>query len=140
MVYILFSKCSWFGKLLKRACPFGCLMRESESETLARCLKEQSDGVLINIEVKPGSKNTEIRGIDGWRKCIEITVRSRAERDSANRELIQFLSSLLSIPSNQITIVKGNRSRKKSIKVSGLTKQEVVLVLENEINKRRSNS
>jgi uncharacterized protein (TIGR00251 family) len=115
-------------------------MREPESEILVRCLKEQSDGVLINVEVKPGSKRTEIKGVDEWRECIEIAVRGMAERGSANREVVKFLSSLFSMSSNQITIVKGERTRKKSIRISGLSKKELLSVLKNEIEKRKSDS
>lgn len=115
-------------------------MRESESDILARCLKEQSDGILINVEVKPGSKRTEIKGVDEWRECIVIAVRERAERGSANRDVVHFLSSLFSLPKNQITIVKGERTRKKSIKISGLTKKELLSVLKNEIDRRKSHS
>ena len=115
-------------------------MRKPESDILARCLMEQGDGVLINVEVKPGSKWTEIKGVDEWRDCIEIAVQERAERGSANRDVIKFLSSLFSISSNQITIVKGERSRKKCIKISGLAKKELLSVLKNEIERRESHS
>ena len=115
-------------------------MRESESDNLAKCLREQRNGILIDVEVKPASKNTEIRGFDRWRKCIEIAVMARAERGSANRDVVQFLSSLFSLPTNQITIVKGERTRKKSIKISGLTKEELLSVLKNEIEWRKSHS
>jgi uncharacterized protein (TIGR00251 family) len=114
------------------------MMREPESVILAKCLNQESNCILLNVEVKPGSKKTEIRGVDEWRECIEIAVRERAERGSANQELVRFLSSLFSLPSNQITIVKGERSRKKSIRISGLTKDELVLALENEIKRRKS--
>ena len=115
-------------------------MREPESDNLARCLREQSDGVLIDVEIKPASRKTEIRGFDEWRKCIEIAVHARAERGSANREVVQFLSSLFSLSSNQITIVKGERTRKKSIKISGMSKEELLSVLKNEIERRKSHS
>ncbi len=115
-------------------------MREPESDILATCLREQSDGVLIDFEVKPASRNTEIRGFDEWRTCIEIAVHARAERGSANRDVVQFLSSLFSLPTNQITIVKGERSRKKSIRISGLTKIQLLSVLKNEIEWRKSHS
>ena len=109
-----------------------------ESDILATCLKEKEDCVLINAEVKPGSKRTEITGVNEWRECIEIAVRERAQHDYANREVIQFLSFLFSTSQNKIAIVKGERTRKKCIIIMGKTKEEILSVLKNEIEKEKS--
>ena len=110
-------------------------MKEAEADILEKCMKQENDYVLLNIEVKPGSKNTEIKGVDNWRDCIEVAVKERAQRGSANRELVQFLSSLFSLPQGQVIIVKGERTKKKSIRISGLKKNQILMVLKNEIEK-----
>jgi len=114
------------------------MMRETETNILARCLRQENEYVILNVEVKPGSKNTGIRRYDEWRECIEIAVQERAERGSANRELRQFLYSLLSLSPDQVEIVRGAKSKLKSIRISGLTKEEILVVLKNEIEKAHS--
>jgi len=112
-------------------------MKDTDSDILVKCVKQQRDYVIINVEVKPGSRNTEIRRFDEWRECIEITVQERAERGSANRELAKFLSTLFSLSQEQVAIVKGEKTKKKSIRISGLTKEEILTVLRNEIEKNK---
>lgn len=100
-------------------------MNDLNSELLLKCMKEQDDGVLINIEVKPGARTTEIEGIDEWRGSIEVRLKARAEKGKANKELIHLLSSTLTLPSSDITIVGGKKSRRKNVKILGLKAEEV---------------
>ena len=100
-------------------------MNDLNPELLLKCMKGQDDGILINIEVKPGAETTRIEGIDEWRDCINVKLRARAEKGKANKELIQLLSSLLHVPSSKIVIVGGKKSRQKSIKILGLKAEEV---------------
>jgi uncharacterized protein (TIGR00251 family) len=89
------------------------------------------DGILLSVEVKPGSKLSGIDGYDPWRKCIEIKVKAQAEKQKANKELIDILSSVLSLPSENIMIMRGATSRKKGIRIIGITKKEVINELSN---------
>ncbi len=100
-------------------------MKDLNPELLLKCMKEQDDGILINIEVKPGARTTGIEGIDEWRGNIEVRLKARAEKGKANKELIQLLSSLLSLPTSSIVIVGGKKSRRKNIKILGLKAEEV---------------
>ena len=100
-------------------------MRVLDPKLLSKCIIEQDDGILINIEVKPGARTIGIEGIDEWRDCINVKLKARAEKGKANKELIQLLSSLLSLPSSDIIIVGGKKSHRKSIKILGLKAEEV---------------
>jgi uncharacterized protein (TIGR00251 family) len=100
-------------------------MNDLNPELLLKCMKEQDDGILINIEVKPGARTTGIEDIDEWRDCITVKLKARAEKGKANKELIQLLSSTLALPSSNIIIVGGKKSRQKSIKILGLKAEEV---------------
>ena len=106
-------------------------------KVFSKCVTEEDDGVLLNIEVKPGSKTAGIEGIDEWRRSIEVRIKARAEKGKANKELIKLLSSLLSLPSSSFIIVKGEKSRLKIINILGLNKEELRLRLNNGINKNQ---
>lgn len=95
-------------------------MNDLDPRLLSKCVNEQGDGILINIEVKPGASKSEIEGVDEWRNCLEVRLKARAEKGKANKELIQMLSSLLALPISNFIIVKGEKSRRKSIKILGL--------------------
>jgi len=95
-------------------------MNDLDPKLLSKCINEQEDGILINIEVKPGARTNGIEGVDEWRGCIEVRLKARAEKGKANKELIQMLSSLLALPPSNFIIVKGEKSRRKNIKILGL--------------------
>ncbi len=110
------------------------VMSELNQEVLLKCMIEQEDGVVINIEVTPNAKTPGIEGVDKWRECIGVKVRSKAEKGKANRELIKLFSSLLRLPTSNFVIVKGERSHKKSIKILGLNTKELMQRLMKEID------
>jgi uncharacterized protein (TIGR00251 family) len=113
-------------------------MNNLDSKVLSNCIDEQHDGVLINIEVKPGSKNIGIEGIDEWRNCLEVRLKARAEKGKANKELVKLLSTLLALPSSNIMIVKGEKSHRKTIKIFGLKADELVRILTHQIEEKRT--
>jgi len=101
-------------------------MEKVDIKTLLKCLDERKDSVLVNVEVKPGSKTSGIDGIDEWRHCIEVRLKARAEKGKANKELIHLLSSIFTLPSEKIIILKGEKSKRKIIKILGLKKDDFI--------------
>lgn len=95
-------------------------------EDIRNCIRDISDGILLKVEVKPNSKSQGIEGIDSWRNCIYIRVYAKAEKGKANLELIQYLSLVLSLPTSNIIITKGATSKKKEIKIFGLSQNELI--------------
>ncbi len=101
-------------------------MCTSNLEIPKKYISEQEDGIIIQIEVKPKSKTQGIDGLDEWRGSIGIRLRAKAEKGKANRELLKLLSSLLDLPTKNIMIVKGEKSRKKTIRIFGINGKEFV--------------
>ncbi|AFK23128.1 DUF167 family protein [Pyrococcus sp. ST04] len=85
-------------------------------------IKESREGTILQIIVKPNSKETKIEGIDEWRKRIKISVAAPPVGGKANRELVRFLSKLLN---TEVKIVRGETSREKDILIKNLKIQEV---------------
>jgi uncharacterized protein (TIGR00251 family) len=83
-------------------------------------LTETADGVVINIEVSPGSKKERIpSGYDKWRKRIEVKVSEQAQKGKANKYLIESFSELFGLNSSDVLIISGQKSGKKSIFLKG---------------------
>lgn len=113
-------------------------MSDLDPKLLTKCINEIDDGILINIEVKPGARKSETEGVDEWRNCLEVRLKARAEKGKANKELIQMLSSLLALPTSNFIIVKGEKSRRKTIKILGLKADELVRMLKHQIEEKRT--
>ena len=79
-------------------------------------------GVKIKVQVSHGSKKSEVRGYDLWKKSLIVKVKSPPEGGKANKELIDLLSEFFSA---EVEIVAGHRSRNKVVVVKGLSEREV---------------
>jgi len=67
----------------------------------------------IALIIKPNSDNTKIIGYDNYKNALIVNVKSKAEDNKANDEIIKFFSRLLK---KKVIIKSGLRSREKLLK------------------------
>ncbi|SFM44911.1 DUF167 domain-containing protein [Methanolobus profundi] len=93
-------------------------------------LKEIAEGVIIDIEVTPGSKSLCVpSGYNLWRKRIEVRLSQNAQKGKANEQLIASLADLFGLRSSGISIVNGMHNSKKSLLLEGIEYSAVVDIL-----------
>jgi len=93
-------------------------------------LKTASDGTIIDFEVSPGTRETKVpSGYNEWRRRIEARLKAAPERGKANEELIGALSALLGVPSTRIEITAGTTNSRKSLKIKGMARDEIIKIL-----------
>lgn len=68
----------------------------------------------VALIVKPNSKETAIEGYDNNKNALIVSVKSKAEDNKANIEIIKFFSKLLR---KKVFIKSGLRSREKLLKI-----------------------
>jgi uncharacterized protein len=80
--------------------------------------------VSLSVKVQPGAgRNAVVGRINGiWK----FKIAAAPEKGKANKELVDFLSSLLNIRKDQINILKGQTAHHKIIAVAGLDEAEIV--------------
>lgn len=57
---------------------------------------------------------------------FRIELKAKPIEDRANIELVKFLSKILDIPQNQISIIRGMHSTYKVIKIDSISKNLVI--------------
>ncbi|MCQ6962586.1 DUF167 domain-containing protein [Methanolobus chelungpuianus] len=93
-------------------------------------IKIASGGVIIDIEVTPGSRRTCIPGgYNPWRKRIEVKLSENAQKGKANEQLVEGFSSLFGVREADISIVTGLKNTKKSVLLMGVSREEAVSVM-----------
>ncbi|MGB8215820.1 MAG: DUF167 domain-containing protein [Candidatus Methanoperedens sp.] len=92
-------------------------------------IKPSGDGVILDLEISAGAKETAIHGYNPWRKRIEIRLSERAQKGRANAELVSFLSGLFKVNSGNVRIISGLTNSKKSVKITGVDANEILKVL-----------
>lgn len=72
----------------------------------------------LQIHAQPGAKRNAVIGAHGGR--LKLKIAAPAVDNKANACLLEFLSTLLGVARNQITIVRGERGRQKTLAIQNL--------------------
>ncbi|CAF1249133.1 unnamed protein product [Adineta steineri] len=72
--------------------------------------------LLLHIHVRPNAKNNAIREINSNNE-LRIDIAADAQDGKANHELIDFIKSILKIPSHQLEIIHGHKQRDKVLRI-----------------------
>jgi uncharacterized protein (TIGR00251 family) len=77
----------------------------------------------IALKVQPNAGRNEVAGCTAgvWR----IKIAAPPDKGKANRELIEFLSRVLRVKKDSLSILRGQTSHNKFVAVEGLTAQEI---------------
>lgn len=86
-------------------------------------LRETPDGCTLPVRVHPGAKRNAINGThDG---ALKVSLTTPPTDGRANAALIEFLADRLNVPRARITLLTGAASRTKTLRIAGLTQNEV---------------
>ena len=85
------------------------------SKEIQDSIEISGEGLYVDLIVKPNSSENKIIGYNEWRKCIEVSVKERAEGGKANSALLELLTNELNISKNNIQLVQGHKSKQKRI-------------------------
>ena len=92
-------------------------------------IKNAKNGITIEIEVSPNSKEEGIKSYNQWRKRIVVAMKEKPQKFKVNKEIVSFFSSLFGIPSEKVRIVTGEKSTHKTIFVEGVDKNEAERII-----------
>ena len=87
-------------------------------------LRADADGVVLSVKLLPRASTNEIGEALGAELRIKVT--APPVDAAANEALLRLLAQQLHCPRNRVDIVRGHTSRHKSVKLYGLTADEVV--------------
>ena len=85
-----------------------------------KALRETDGGILIRVEVSPGSSTDGWAGYDQWRGAIKIKLKARPRQGKANEALTEYIAAALGVPPSSVRIVSGARSRIKEVTVDSI--------------------
>ena len=79
---------------------------------------------LLNIRLQPGAKEDALCEwmADG---TLKVRVKSKPIEGKANRNLIKLLGKQLKVPKSSIEIIKGEKSRNKTVKILGIEQEDL---------------
>lgn len=87
-------------------------------------LKEDNEGITINVRVVPRASRNEIAGLHG--DAVKIRLQAPPVDGKANAALIKFLASRLDVARRQVTILSGESGRQKRVRINGISRRNAI--------------
>lgn len=81
-------------------------------------LAKEVGAVVLTLHIQPGARKTEIVGVHGG--ALKVRLAAPPVDGKANLALIDFLAEQLGIRKSAITLISGETSRAKRLRVSEL--------------------
>jgi len=86
--------------------------------------RDSEHGVLLTVHVQPNASRTECVGVHG--DAIKIRVAARPIQGAANEELIRFIADRCALVRTQVQIHGGGETRRKRLRVRGITAEQLM--------------
>ena len=94
-----------------------------ESDVAADFIQIQNEGVLLQCWIQPRASKSAIVGIHDRR--LKVALAAPPVDGEANAELRKFLAKKLHVSSSRIHLVSGDTSRRKTVRISGISPLEL---------------
>jgi len=87
-------------------------------------INETSQGVTFAVKVHPRAKKNAVAGELG--DALKLSLTAPPIDGKANEACIEFLANLLKVPRSSVTIASGQTSRRKVVRVVGISREEAL--------------
>lgn len=81
-------------------------------------LRADAAGATLTLHIQPGAKKTEVVGVHG--EALKIRLHAPPVDGKANVHLLDFLAMRLALPKAAVTLLGGETSRAKRVRVAGV--------------------
>ncbi|MEY4201747.1 MAG: hypothetical protein RLZZ265_3487 [Verrucomicrobiota bacterium] len=85
-------------------------------------LRSQPDGVFLSVKVQPRASRNDVGGLHGSE--LKVAVTAPPVDSAANQAVVELIAEILGLPRRAVTLVRGQTSRHKILRLDGLTAEE----------------
>ncbi len=86
-------------------------------------LRSDGDSVILTLHIQPGAKKTEVVGLHG--EALKIRLAAPPVDGKANAALLAFLATKLSRRGTALSLLSGDTSRAKRVRIDGIDAESV---------------
>jgi uncharacterized protein (TIGR00251 family) len=86
-------------------------------------IRDTAGGTVFAVKLHPRAKKNAITGVVG--DALKLAVTAPPIDGRANAACVEFFANLFAMPRSSVTIASGQTSRRKIIRVAGLSADEV---------------
>ncbi len=85
-------------------------------------LRSQPGGVFLSVKVQPRASRNDVGGLHGSE--LKVAVTAPPVDSAANQAVVELIAEILGLPRRAVTLVRGQTSRHKILRLDGLTAEE----------------
>ncbi len=86
-------------------------------------LREEGGAVTLELLIQPRASRTRVVGEHDGR--LKLQLAAPPVDGEANAALVQFLASALGVRKGEVTLLRGETGRRKTVRVAGVTAAQV---------------
>lgn len=94
----------------------------------ALVLRAQDGGVGFEVHAVPRASRTQVLGVRAG--ALRVSLAASPVEGEANEALVELLAQVLSVPKRRISLLRGEKSRRKIVHVEGVSVEEVRAAIE----------
>lgn len=79
-------------------------------------LQTDGDGCIVTLHIQPGAKRTEVVGEHG--DALKLRLAAPPIDGRANEALVAFVAKTLGLPRQAVTLLSGQSSRRKRLRIA----------------------
>ncbi len=89
---------------------------------LKDAISPHPQGFTVRFEVVPGSSKLAVpSGFNPWRRSLEARLTEEPTKGKANRQLVEAVAGIFSLPKGMVEVLSGHRSARKVLLVRGVS-------------------
>jgi len=77
--------------------------------------RDDRGAIVLTLHAQPDARRTEVAGVHG--DALKIRLAAPAVDGKANAELVRFLAEAFGVPLRQVTLLRGETSRRKVVRI-----------------------
>ncbi|NOY52453.1 MAG: YggU family protein [Deltaproteobacteria bacterium] len=90
-------------------------------------MKEDPEGMTLRVRIQPGASRDQVVGVA--EAVLRLRITAPPVEGAANRQCIKFLAKKLRIAKSKITLLKGEHSRVKVLRINGISSDDLEKLL-----------
>ena len=87
-------------------------------------MRQVIGGVVLKVEVSPGSAKQGWAGYDQWREAVKVRISAEPRGGKANDALTSLVSETFGVAQSAVRIISGGRSRVKEVMIAAVSVEE----------------
>ena len=98
----------------------GLIYKQKVALSMASWYRYSDGNLILTLYIQPGAKQSEIVGLHG--DALKLKLASPPIDGKANKALLQFIAAQFDLPTRQVKLIRGEKSRHKTVEIIGCSK------------------